>query len=231
MRHIPGIFVTGTDTGVGKTVVACALARALKARDIDVGVMKPVETGCGEKLFPADAMALKEAAGVVDDISEICPFRYKAPLAPSSCADIEGRPVDVERIMATYRTLAGRHQFMIVEGAGGILAPITPQQAIADLVKKMNLPLLIVARTSLGTINHTLLTVSCAKQAGIEMMGIVMNPVDHSGWTQTEEWGLREIESRAGVPVLGVFPRLSSVKDERSSRFDWDKIIAMMCKI
>lgn len=206
MSSVPGIFITGTDTGVGKTFVACAIVRALKARGIDVGVMKPVETGCGNELTPADALALKDAAGVADDISEICPFRYKASLAPASCAEIEGRPFEIGRISETYRALAARHRFMVVEGAGGLLVPLSAQHAISDLVKALNLPLVIVSQVRLGAINHTLLTVSCAQQAGIKVAGVIMNAVDDGKWGATEEWGRREIERRAGVPLFGVLP-------------------------
>lgn len=209
MSKTAGIFITGTDTGVGKTFVACAIVCALKARGIDVGVMKPVETGCGDDLIPADALALKDAAGVAADISEICPFRYKAPLAPASCAEIEGRPFDIGRISETYRALASRHRFMVVEGAGGLLVPLSAQHTISDLVKTLNLPLVIVSRVRLGAINHTLLTVSCAQQAGIKVAGIIMNAVDGGEWGETEEWGRREIERRAGVPLLGVLPHFS----------------------
>lgn len=225
MNKTAGIFITGTDTGVGKTFVACAIVRALKAHGVDVGVMKPVETGCGDDLIPADALSLKEAAGVADDISEICPFRYKAPLAPSSCAEIEGRSFDIEQVRATYHALASRHRLMVVEGAGGLLVPLTPQQVIADLMKILNLPVVIVARTRLGTINHTLLTVSSARQAGIDVAGIIMNAADDGEWGETEEWGGREIERRAGVPLLGTIPHAPAAV-QAASRLDIKGLLA-----
>lgn len=224
MNSYPGIFITGTDTGVGKTFVACTLARALKARGIDVGVMKPVETGCGEGLIPADALALMDAAGVADDITEICPFRYRAPLAPSSCAEVEARPFDSDTVIAAYRSLSSRHRFMVVEGAGGLLAPLTPKDSVIDLVKLLGLPLVVVASSRLGTINHTLLTLSCARLAAVTVAGVVINCVDDKAWREVEEWSKIEILRRAGVPLLGVVP-YSATPEAARSRLDIDSLL------
>lgn len=187
-----GIFVTGTDTNVGKTVVAAALAAALKIDGVDVGVMKPVQTGAlpdndtnqllsvlggapPASLRAPDAEYLKATAGVDDPMRLICPSMYITPVAPMVAAEFEGRPVNVGAILSAYRDLAARHDFVVVEGAGGITVPLTEDYLMADLARAMGLPILVVARPSLGTINHTRLTVEYAKAAGLEVVGVVIN--------------------------------------------------------
>jgi len=156
---VAGVFVTGTDTGVGKTVVATALVTALRERGVDVGVMKPCETGVGPD-GPLDALALAAAAGEPDPIDAVCPWPLPVPAAPSVAAALAGRPLDLDAIGRAYRALAGRHAFTVVEGAGGLLVPIHEEASMADLAAGLDLPLLVVVRTALGTINHTLLTLA-----------------------------------------------------------------------
>jgi len=138
-----GFFITGTDTGVGKTFVTAGIAAVLKEKGIDVGVMKPVETGCNEKsgkLEPQDAISLKNAAGVNDDIDLINPYRFKAALAPSIASKLEGKVVDLNRIKECYEVLLSKHQLMLVEGAGGVLVPLNEGETVADLVSSSNCP-------------------------------------------------------------------------------------------
>jgi dethiobiotin synthetase len=216
---MPGIFVTGTDTGVGKTVVAGALAGALRSRGLDVGVMKPVQTGAVRT--PAgwvapDARCLAAAARVEDPMELICPVRLEAPLAPSVAADLEGTPVSVTRILDACRELRGRHRWLIVEGAGGLCVPIRDDYLMSDLARDMELPLLVVARPSLGTINHTLLTLRYAQSAGLPVLGIVIGDYP-------PEPGLAErtspavIERLAGVKVLGMVNHDPGVDSDRGA--------------
>jgi dethiobiotin synthetase len=172
-----GLFVTGTDTGVGKTVIACGLARGLRQSGVDVGVMKPCETGVGPK-GPEDAAALRAAAGVEDSIEEICPQSFALPAAPSVAAQVESRVVDLERIRVASKALAARHDFLLVEGAGGWLVPIAADFSMADLAAELGYPVLVVARASLGTINHTLLTLESIERRGLPLAGVVVN---HAG--------------------------------------------------
>ncbi len=171
-----GIFVTGTDTGVGKTVVSCAIARGLLERGIDVGVMKPIETGVTEA-GPLDARALLEASKSGDDLAEVCPQQFALPAAPSVAAAAEGRGVELARVGESYSRLA-RHDFMIVEGAGGLLVPILVSDQgmihdMGDLALQLELPLVLVARTALGTINHTLLSLREIERREIPLAGVV----------------------------------------------------------
>jgi len=169
-----GLFVTGTDTGVGKTVVTCALARGLRAAGVDVGVMKPVETGV-PAAGPEDARALRDAGGVEDPIELICPLRFGLPAAPLVAARAEGREPSLAAIREAFAALAKRHALMLVEGAGGLLVPFDERTDMADLARALDLPVLIVARTALGTINHTRLTLEAADARGLDVLGVVLS--------------------------------------------------------
>jgi dethiobiotin synthetase len=169
-----GLFVTGTDTGVGKTVVGCALAEMLRQRGVDVGVMKPIETGVGPQ-GPLDAIALVEAAGVDDPLGLVCPQRFDLPAAPSIAAAHEGRSVDLQAVRSAYAALRERHAFLLVEGAGGVLVPIAPGYSMVDLMGELALPLLVVARAALGTVNHTQLTLEALERRGLDLAGVVIS--------------------------------------------------------
>jgi len=199
-----GVFITGTDTGVGKTFVACALARGLREAGVDVGVMKPVETGVPTE-GPEDARALRAAAGVEDPIERICPLRFALPAAPEAAARAEGREASLEPIELAFRELATEHAFMLVEGAGGLLVPFAAGLSMADLARTLGLPLLIVARASLGTINHTLLTLEAAEARELEVLGVV---VSHStgALSQADERNLDVLRRALGPRLVGEVP-------------------------
>jgi dethiobiotin synthetase len=174
---VRGLFVAATDTGVGKTVVTGALAVALRRRSIAVGVAKPVQSGAAVDDPDGDAMQLRRAAAVRDLPAEICPYAFSAPLAPLVAARLEGKSVEPGVILARLEALAARHDVLLVEGAGGLLVPVGDDWTIADLASWTGLPLLIVARPGLGTVNHTLLTVAAARERGINVAGVVLNGV------------------------------------------------------
>jgi len=202
-----GVFVTGTDTGVGKSVVAGALAGALRRRGVDVGVMKPVQTGATRTANGWDAPDVRfllRAADLDDPLALVCPVCLEAPLAPSVAAELENRTIHVPDILAAFRALAERHDWLVVEGAGGICVPITANYGMSDLARDMGLPLLIVARPSLGTINHTALTVHFARAAGLSIAGIVIGDYPANPGL-AERTSPAEIERLTGVPVLGLF--------------------------
>jgi dethiobiotin synthetase len=196
-----GVFITGTDTGVGKTVVAAGIAAALKARGLDVGVLKPVATGGRE-----DADLLRRASGSEDDPDLINPVFLRHPLSPNVAAELEGTGVDVGRIERTARTLSERHDLLVVEGAGGLLVPLRDDLFVADLVLRLDLPLLIVARRRLGAINHTLMTIECAKARGIAVGGVIYNDATWTGKGISEQTNPEVIERLSGVPCLGIVP-------------------------
>lgn len=193
------LFVTGTDTGVGKTFVACALATALRARGLRVGVMKPVETGVVRE--PEDARALSAAAGDPAPLDDVCPYRLRAPLAPAVAARLEGVTLDVDRLVALVRRRAGDSDFLLVEGAGGLLVPVVGRITWAELAARLALPLLIVAANRLGTVNHCALTARVAAGAGLRVLGFVLSrpapETDESAATNADT-----IASLTGVRVL-----------------------------
>jgi dethiobiotin synthetase len=169
-----GLFVTGTDTGVGKTEVACALIAAARADGIDAVGMKPAQSGVvrGE---PTDADRLRAASGAVEPLEAICPYVFAAPLAPAVAARVEGCEISFERILDAARALAARHAAVVVEGAGGLLVPLTERETFADLAGALGLPTLLVARAGLGTVNHTALTVEALRRRGVAIAAIVLN--------------------------------------------------------
>jgi dethiobiotin synthetase len=200
------VFVTGTDTGVGKTTVACALAAALTADGVRVAPFKPAETGCAETpdgLFADDATRLRTASAR-DDLSldDICPYRFSPPVAPAVAGDVA---LDV--LLAAHDALCRRADIVLAEGAGGLLVPYRHDLLAADLVTALGAALLVVARASLGTINHTLLTVREAQRRGIPILGIVLNEVAPPGPDAPSNPG--QIARHAGVPILGTFPRMA----------------------
>jgi len=211
-----GLFITGTDTEVGKTVVTAALAAAFRRRGLSVGVMKPVATGCarqGGRLVSEDAELLARAAGSEDPMELVCPYRFEPPVAPA----VVSSSISLDRIEQAFHTLAARHDVMLVEGIGGLLVPLNAGWTVADLARRLRLPLLVVARAELGTINHTLLTLEAAGSNGLEVAGMVFN--QRSGRpTLAERTNPKLIRRLGGVPVFGIVPKVSRPAPERVAR-------------
>lgn len=237
-----GLFITGTDTGVGKTFVAAGLARCLRDRGFRPGVLKPAETGCAlrkGRRIPRDGTFLKHMAGAEDPIEEIVPYRLAAPLAPQVAAEKEGVRIQTERIHRAFRKISARYTCTLVEGAGGILVPVTRKTTMVDLMRQCKLPVLLVSRIGLGTLNHTLLTLYYLAQHEIPVAGIVLNDPDErrdlsarSNPSTLQRWSL--------VPVLGNIPHRKGIRmtrpfeaeiAERINRHvDVDRI-CRMCKL
>jgi len=221
-----GWFITGTDTGVGKTAVACMIAACLKRRGMDVGVMKPIATGgmrTATGLVSEDARALAAVAGVEDPYPLINPVGYEAPLAPSVAAREAQRGVDLLAVWRAYETLRQRHPVMIVEGVGGIMVPITDGFFVADMAQMIGLPLIVVARAGLGTINHTLLTLECARAKGLTVLGIILNGARGADADPSEKSNAEEIVRVSGARILGTVkwePALRLIREARSELAD-----------
>jgi dethiobiotin synthetase len=209
-----GIFITGTDTGVGKTVVAAVLARLLRMRGLSVGVMKPVTSGCREeagRLLSDDALLLCQAAGV-ECTDDVAPYLLREPVAPAEAAKQDGVVIDFARISAAFDRLAAAHDYVIVEGAGGLMVPLAGGLLVADLVRQLDLPLLVVARPTLGTINHTVLTCFSAQQMELKVTGVVINNYpDAPGLA--ERSAPHHIGSLCGAPVLGIWPHRDDIDE------------------
>jgi dethiobiotin synthetase len=168
-----GLFVTGTDTGVGKTTVGVGLLRYALRQGRHPIAVKPVETGCAPD--PADAIALSRAAGEPLRLSDVCPHRFRLPAAPAQAAAAEGQRLDLPLIVDHIRSVATQGDFLLVEGAGGLLVPYADGATAADLAATLHLPLLIVARTALGTVNHSSLTIREAARAGLPVAALILN--------------------------------------------------------
>ena len=197
-----GVFVTGTDTGVGKTVVAAALTRVLSAAGLRVGAFKPVQTGTDEG---ADDLAFLVAAGGVDPALARAPYRFGAPLAPSVAADLAGEAVDPARVRAAFEDLRRSVEVVVVEGAGGLLVPVTEAVSMGGLAAGMGLPVVVVARPGLGTLNHTALTVTAARGLGLTVLGIVLSGFPAAPGP-AEATNPAMIERLSGLPLLGCLP-------------------------
>jgi dethiobiotin synthetase len=206
---IPGLFVTGTDTDVGKTVVAGAIANWFFRRGFRPGVCKPVATGCTigrEGLQSEDAEFLASVAHSRHTLDVICPQRFRDPLAPAVAAERERKRVDWSVIDGALQYMQRDSDAMIVEGAGGILVPIDESTFVLDLCRWLGLPVVVVARPKLGTINHTLLTVAMLRAAGVDVAGVVINRFPAGRADLAEETNPSAIERWGGVPVLCVVP-------------------------
>ncbi|MBI4839107.1 MAG: dethiobiotin synthase [Nitrospirae bacterium] len=204
-----GIFITGTDTGVGKTYTAAGLLNALKKMGINACPMKPVETGCNiqkGKLIPQDAVTLINASGISEPLDVINPYRLRPPLAPSVAAEMEKTAIKKQKIFSAYRYLLNKYDITVVEGAGGIMTPVYKKYLFLDLIKDLGLPVIIVSKPVLGTINHTLLTIATARSRKINILGIIINHVCRIKKGAAERTNPEIIEYLGRVPVLGVIP-------------------------
>jgi dethiobiotin synthetase len=205
MSH--GIFITGTDTGVGKTLVTAALALHLKKRGLSVGVMKPIETG----VLPArdaqsDAGRLRSIIESEEPLGAIRPYSFELPVAPLAAAQAEGQAINPDTITRVYRLLSSRYDCMVVEGIGGVRVPITPKISVTELIQTLRLPVVVVGRSGLGGINHALLTIEALQRKKIPIVALVLNQTQsaRSAVARRQERTTQEIlRKHAGVPVLG----------------------------
>jgi dethiobiotin synthetase len=201
----PALFITGTDTGCGKTSVGRALARALRARGRRLRVLKPVETGCAARdgaLWPADACALAEAAGDDSPLQALCPYRLRLAAAPEVAARAEGRTLELEPIRRALARARAQADAVLVEGAGGLLVPLGPELDMAQLARALDLPLLVVARAELGTLNHTLLTLEAARSRALRVLGVVISHT-RAQLPDADRQNLGLLRERLPVPWLG----------------------------
>ncbi len=205
-----GIFVTGTDTGIGKTIIAGAIAGLLRREGYDVGVMKPAESGAAPE--DSDTRFLMKMAKSDDPLDLVNPYSLKEPLSPYHASMNEGVVIDVDKIIDAYTELRSRHDIVIVEGAGGLLAPLTREVSMGGLARMMNLPTLIVAHPFLGCINHTLLTAGSARSMGLDRLGIIFNQWKRQKFPEPD---FDLIESSTGVDVLGLVPYIGKFGDEK----------------
>jgi dethiobiotin synthetase len=225
----PGLFITGTDTGVGKTYVAAMIVRDLAAAGLRVGVYKPVASGCrydGGSLVSDDALSLWHAAGQPGTLDAVCPQRFAAPLAPHLAARAEGRRVDAALLRSGLKHWLERSDLLIIEGVGGLLSPVSEDEYVADLAHDFGCPLVVVAANRLGTIHQALATlvVAATFRDGLDVAGVVLNqptvaPLDESGANNHDELCRRSVP-----PVLGQLPWNATAFDPP---IDWRQLALM----
>ncbi len=200
-----GFFVTGTGTEVGKTVVACWLAHGLAARGMNVLVFKPAVTGLSDG-GEADHELLRRASGSAQSDDEIAPYRYGPPVSPHLAASMAAEEIDPGRLLTVAHAAARSADALVAEGVGGLLVPISPDYLIRDLAVDLGLPLVIASPASLGSINHTLLTIDAARAAGLEVASVVLTP-----WPEDPspvERSNRETIAELGQVAVEVLPQL-----------------------
>jgi dethiobiotin synthetase len=205
---VRGLFVTATDTAVGKTMIAGAIAAHLRGRGRRVGVFKPAASGCrvvDGALVSDDAAFLAACAGT-EDAGAVVPLKFAEPLAPNVAAARAGEAVDVGAILKAYRRMAAGSDCVVVEGVGGLLCPIADDFWVIHLARLCRLPLVIVARPALGTINHTLLTLHAARSAGLEVAGVVINRYPEGAADAATATSAEQIARRGAVDILAVVP-------------------------
>lgn len=229
-----GLFITGTDTGVGKTHVTCLIAQALRSEGVSVGAYKPACTGAvcdaAGRLQWEDATRLAQALGGEFPEERICPQRFAAALAPPVAAQLEGRRVDSPLLTSAVDWWRSRVTVLLIEGVGGLLSPLSASGTVADLAVALGCPLVIVAPDRLGTINHTLLTVEAARRRGLVVSGVILNRLTEQADPSTAS-NAEQIAARGGAPVPGTVPFRGSVLLRPSGkpvRMNWMALIGAM---
>jgi dethiobiotin synthetase len=219
-----GLLITGTDTGVGKTVVTSGIAGALRRRGLWVAPFKPAESGCAseegsKRLIAADAELLRRACGAQAPLDTICPYRFAPPLAPWVAAEQAGVTIDPLRLEQCYNDLAASHDAVLVETAGGILVPLSGSLHYADLARLLRVPVVVVAGSKLGAINHARLTLEFVEAAGLETIACVLNHPfgETNAAIETNEATLRRLTT---VPVFVIPHRAGGIEPWDDSMFD-----------
>lgn len=205
-----GIFVTGTDTNVGKTWVGKHLIQALCEVGIDVVPRKPIESGWSEEITETDAWILANAANRLDDLNEICPNRFKSPVSPVRAAEIEGKKLSLGTLKKQCLVSVGNEQFLYVEGAGGFYSPLCFDGLNADLAQQLNLPVLLVVANRLGCINHALLTIEAIKKRKLTLWAIILNDVDASDLSNKDMDNLADLKKNIDCPLFSTENNQSS---------------------
>ena len=221
-----GLFITGTDTDVGKTYVAALIARDLAAAGHRVGVYKPAASGCrheGDSLISGDAEQLWIATGRPGELDRVCPQRFVAPLAPHLAARAEGRQLDAELLRHGLDYWRQRSDVILVEGSGGLMCPVSDEEYMADLAADFGYPLVVVARNALGTINHTLQTLVTATAfgEGLKVAGIVLNHTSAPDDDPSRPTNRQELAARCVPPILAEVPWQGTAFD---TAVDWFEV-------
>ena len=213
-----GFFITGTGTGVGKTIATIALGIFLKSHGFNTIAIKPIESGCAlsnNQLIPHDGMMLKDMLRQNESIDRITPIRFESPLAPMVASEIEGKTIDIDFLLRHINEISLDYDNILIEGIGGIMVPILHDYFIYDLISDIALPVIIVANSGLGTINHTLLTVDLALRKGFTVAGVIINHCANDDNDLSIASNPQIIRRLCPVPVIGEIPYLYQVAFNR----------------
>lgn len=213
-----GLFITGTDTGIGKTVATASLLAWLRGRGLDAVAMKPVQTGC--RRIPSgrrvpDLDFIRAATGWSPAAEEgvlACPYAFEPPCSPHLAAILSGQPISIPRLLYRYQRFAARHPVVLVEGAGGVCAPLSPEQTMLDLMLALRLPVVLVTHPRLGTLNHTLLSLHELRRAGLSVAGLVVVTADARPWGPIEQDNVEVLEKIGGARILARLPYLPALR-------------------
>ena len=203
------LFITATDTNIGKTYVCAGLAHLLKKLDIDVGIMKPFACGVKQKIgFSSNDLTILSRAAMINDAENLLnPFFFPIPASPYTAAKNLGAKIDIGRVIECFRELDKIHDIMLVEGIGGIMTPILKDYAIIDLIKDLKANIIIVTSSKIGTVNHTILTCNICKSMKISVKGLIINNFDSTGYPISELE--RDLSTLTNLPVLCSLPHLT----------------------
>jgi len=214
-----GFFITGTDTDIGKTVAAAAILSILRTAGRDAVPMKPIQTGCGKRgdeLVPEDLEFILKATGLTpppEDIKRMCPVRLESACSPHLAAQRANETISFGQILTALHELVATHELVIGEGAGGLLVPLVAGLTMLDLMAEIGLPVILVARPGLGTLNHTLLSLRELERSRLAVRGTVLVETQPTTWGYIEEDNRKTIEELSGVPVLGHIPFIPDLAD------------------
>jgi len=215
----PGLFITATDTEVGKTVVTCAIAATLRRRGVKVGVSKPIASGCRndrEGLVSEDTEALAHFADCRLPLAAISPVRYRAPLAPAVAAESEGA-IDDDAIADGLHRVADSHDVLLVEGIGGLLVPLDERRTVLELARSVGYPVVVVTRPTLGTLNHTAMTCTLVRDAGLRLAGLVINRYHADTTDVAEQTNARWLARQNRTKVLATVPDTVGVEPQNAT--------------
>lgn len=207
------IFVAGTDTGAGKTVVAGALAAAMRLKGLRVGVMKPVSCGGRE-----DAYFLMERAGIEESIQHVNPIALKHPLSPNVAAELEKKNIDLTVIDRALDYFKKRYDYLVVEGCGGLLVPVKRDFLVVDLIPRLHAETILVSRSGLGAINHSLLSLEALKTRKIRPKGVIFNRLNGGPLSMPEKTNPGVVSAYSKMPSLGVFPFMKGCSADCAGR-------------
>jgi len=196
-----GIFITGTDTDVGKTFIACKIAAQLKKQNINVVPRKPIESGCeliNNQLIPSDAMQLQQASQSTQTLKSICPYRFKEAISPARAANINNQKITLQQLTQASTKHVNENDFLLVEGAGGFYSPICENALNADLAKALGLPLLLVTDNRVGTINQVLLCLHAIQKSNLNLKAIVLNQISRTDRVDN----IQELSQLTSTPIF-----------------------------